>query len=92
MLAQSSGQEIQAKAPIFNRARLMPWAENPEFGSIAINWPENLYFASQLRVGVYLFGTHILAEVFQLLIVVKVDPSTPSAYLSTSFRPVGCTR
>jgi len=51
MLAQSSGQEIQAKAPIFNRARLMPWAENPEFGSIAINWPENLYFASQLRNG-----------------------------------------
>jgi len=51
MLAQSSGQEIQAKPSIFNRVRLMPWAENPEFGSLAINWAENLYFASQLRSG-----------------------------------------
>jgi len=29
----------------------MPWSENPEVGSVAINWAENLYLAHQLKSG-----------------------------------------
>jgi len=51
MLAQSSGQKFQIDSPAFKRLKAMPWAEDPEVGSIGITWAENLYFAWKLKRG-----------------------------------------
>jgi hypothetical protein len=51
MLALSSGQELQINSPAFKRLEVMPWADDPEVASIAINWAENLYFARKLKDG-----------------------------------------
>ena len=51
MLAQSSGQELRIDFPAIKRLEVMPWAEEPEVASIAINWAENLYFARKMKDG-----------------------------------------
>lgn len=48
MPAESSGQQLHV-SPAFTRLSEMPWAEAPEFGSLGINWTENLYFAHILK-------------------------------------------
>lgn len=51
MLAQSSGQTLRVDYPAIKRFNLMPWAEDPEVGSIGITWAENFYFAFNLKRG-----------------------------------------
>lgn len=51
ILTQGSGQKLQAESPALKRLKMMPWAEDAEFGSIGINWAENLYFAHELKHG-----------------------------------------
>jgi hypothetical protein len=51
MLAHSSGQELQVESPAVKRLKTMPWADQDEPASLAINWPEDLYFARQLKYG-----------------------------------------
>ena len=51
MLAQSSGQELRIDSPWLKRLEAMPWSEEPEVGSITVNWAENLFFAHKLKNG-----------------------------------------
>jgi hypothetical protein len=51
MLAHSSGQEFQVGSSAFKRLKVMPWADQDEPASLAINWPEDLYFARQFKSG-----------------------------------------
>jgi len=51
MLARSSGQELRFESPVVKRLKTMPWADQEEPSSLAINWPENLYFVRQLKCG-----------------------------------------
>lgn len=51
MLAQSSRQKFQIDSPAFKSLKAMPWAEDPEVGSIGVTWAENLYFACMLKRG-----------------------------------------
>ncbi len=48
MLAKSSGQQFRV-SPAAKRLIEMPWAEDAEFGSLGINWADNLYFAHMLK-------------------------------------------